>query len=281
MNARRIPLFSGVLFVFLTFLLASSTLFGQSRAAGVEGKWVGTLDIVHADGSVDPGDAFFSFTQHGDAVSGTAGQSATQQSPITAGRVDGGSVSFEMIVHGQMTVRFRLSLQGDHLRGTALGIPVEEGARIQVDATRADAAWQTASAVAHAPDRLLQNIAEQDRRLFDAYNNCDLETLGAMVTDDLEFYHDKTGLAVGRKVFVDSIKNNICGKVRRVLVPGSMEVYRLNQYGAVEMGKHRFQHPGHEDEGVGEAEFITVWQFKDGAWKVSRVISYDHHSAAK
>ena len=33
------------------------------------------------------------------------------------------------------------------------------------------------------------------------------------MTDDLEFYHDLTGLAVGKQVFVDAVKNNICGKV--------------------------------------------------------------------
>ena len=39
---------------------------------------------------------------------------------------------------------------------------------------------------------------------------------------------------------------------------------------------HRFQHPGHEDEGAGEAKFVMIWQFKGGNWKLSRVISYDH-----
>ena len=32
---------------------------------------------------------------------------------------------------------------------------------------------------------------------------------------------------------------------------------------------------------VGEASFIHLWQYKDGAWKITRVISYDHHAAAK
>jgi hypothetical protein len=100
-----------------------------------------------------------------------------------------------------------------------------------------------------------------------------------MVTDDLEFYHDKTGLSVGKQVFVDSIRNNICGKTQRELVPGALEVYRLDHYGAVEIGRHRFLHPGHEEIGIGEAKFITLWQFKDGEWKVARVISYDHESA--
>jgi len=129
-------------------------------------------------------------------------------------------------------------------------------------------------------DPLYKTISGLDTTLFDAYNHCDLEKLGSMVTADLEFYHDQTGLAVGRQPFVDAIKNNICGKVNRVLVPGTLEVYPLKGYGAVEIGVHRFTHPG-DPTNVGEAKFITVWQLKDGVWQVSRVISFDHHAAAK
>lgn len=242
---------------------------------------MGSFDIVHADGSVEPGEAFISLFQRGNAVTGTAGNSASKQSPVSSAKVDVNSVAFDVIVNPQVTVKFYLSLQGDHLRGTATGIPMEEGDSIKVDTVRADAAWKTSAAVIHVSDQLFQNVAEQDRRFFDAYNNCDLDTLGAMVTDDLEFYHDKTGLAVGKRIFIDSIKNNICGKTRRVLVPGSLEVYRLNHYGAVEIGIHRFVHPGHEEGGMGEAKFVMVWQFKDGKWKISRTISFDHHTAAK
>ncbi|MBB5343419.1 nuclear transport factor 2 family protein [Tunturibacter empetritectus] len=129
-------------------------------------------------------------------------------------------------------------------------------------------------------EELTRAITMLDKELFDAYNTCNLDMLGTLVTDDLEFYHDKTGLAVGKQVFLDAIKNNICGKVTRELVPGTLEVYPLHGYGAVEIGVHRFHHPGTQDHGVvGEAKFITLWQYKDGAWKVSRVISYDHHGA--
>jgi len=280
MKALRFVL-SCALFGFAPALLSPLALFSQSPAHGVGGKWAGVLDIVHADGSVEPGNAFFSLSADVSSVTGTAGESPAKQSHISAGTVQGSSVSFDVVVNPQITVQFHLMLQGNRLRGTATGIPVEEGATIQVDTVRADAAWQTATAIAHVPDRLFQNIAEQDKRLFDAYNNCDLDTMGAMVTDDLEFYHDQTGLAVGKKIFVESIKNNICGKVQRELVPGSMEVDRLKGYGAVETGVHRFLHPGHEENGIGEGKFVTVWRFKDGEWKVSRVISYDHRSAAK
>jgi hypothetical protein len=123
-------------------------------------------------------------------------------------------------------------------------------------------------------EELTQAITALDKQLFDAYNTCNIEKLGTLVTDDLEFYHDKTGLAVGKQVFLDAIKKNICGKVTRELVQGSLEVYPLHGYGAVEIGVHRFHHPGDSD--VGEAKFVQLWQYKDGAWKISRVISYDH-----
>jgi hypothetical protein len=131
---------------------------------------------------------------------------------------------------------------------------------------------------ASPPDTLFQTIQSLDTQLFDAYNRCDLEKFGSFLADDLEFYHDKTGLSRGRQALVEGVKNNICGKVTREIVPGSLEVYPIAGYGAVEIGVHRFHHPGHETaESVGEAKFIHLWQNKDGLWKITRVISFDHH----
>ena len=142
-------------------------------------------------------------------------------------------------------------------------------------------AWPACAQSNAQPGTLFKTIESLDTQLFDAYNHCDLKTLGAMVSDDLEFYHDQTGLSVGKDPFIAAIKQNICGKVQRTLVPGSIEVYPLNGYGAVELGVHRFQHPGHPEDGAGQAKFVTVWQNKDGVWKVTRAISYDHESANK
>jgi hypothetical protein len=130
------------------------------------------------------------------------------------------------------------------------------------------------------PDPLFQTIQSLDTKLFDAYNHCDLTTLASLVSEDLEFYHDKTGLARGRQSFIDSIRNNICGKVTRELVPGTLQVYPLAHYGAVEIGMHRFHYPGRDDR-VGEAQFITLWQNKGDAWQVTRVISFDHRAQTK
>ena len=135
---------------------------------------------------------------------------------------------------------------------------------------------QSAAQPTAQSDPLFKTIQSLDTKLFDAYNNCDLTTLGDMVSDDLEFYHDQTGLSVGKAPFLAAIKQNICGKVHRTLLPETLEVYPINHYGAVEIGIHRFTHPGHDDN-MGDAKFIMLWQNNNGTWKVTRVISYEHN----
>jgi len=127
-----------------------------------------------------------------------------------------------------------------------------------------------------------KTIATLDAALFDAYNRCDLEKFGSFIADDVEFYHDQGGVTLGKEDLIASVRKNICGKVSRELLPRTIQVYHMKGYGAVEMGVHRFHHPGHDDtEPVGEGKFIQLWRYKDGAWKITRVISYDHHVAAK
>ncbi len=131
-------------------------------------------------------------------------------------------------------------------------------------------------------DELFRTIAALDGALFDAYNQCDLEKLVTFFADDLEFYHDQGGVTFGRQTVAEQVKKNICGKVRRELVPGTLEVYPINGYGAVEIGVHRFHQPKVDaSKPVGEAKFIHLWQKKDGAWRITRVISYDHASLGK
>ena len=124
--------------------------------------------------------------------------------------------------------------------------------------------------------------AALDAALFDSYNKCDLDKFSSFFVNDVEFYHDQGGVTRGKVDLTESVRKNICGKTTRELVPGSLKVFYMKGYGMLETGVHRFHHPGHEDtEGVGEGQFIHLWQYKDGAWKITRVISYDHHSAKK
>jgi ketosteroid isomerase-like protein len=122
---------------------------------------------------------------------------------------------------------------------------------------------------------LFDEIRAADAALFAASNRCDLEAFGQFIADDLEFYHDRSGLSVGKADLLSKTKSNICGKMVRELVPGSLEVYPLPGYGAIQVGTHRFLHPK-EPGNIGQARFIHIWQKKDGAWQITRVISYDH-----
>ncbi len=133
-----------------------------------------------------------------------------------------------------------------------------------------------ASAAGLGPDApLTRAIAAADAAVFAASNRCDLETFGTFFTDDLEFYHDRSGLSVGKADLLQKTRDNICGKMVRELVPGSLEVHELPGFGAVQLGTHRFLHPN-EPGNVGQARFIHVWRNTNGAWQISRVISYDH-----
>lgn len=127
-------------------------------------------------------------------------------------------------------------------------------------------------------DELFKTISDLDTALFDAYNKCDLGKFGAMLADDLEFYHDVTGLSKGAQSTIDAVKQNICGKVHRDLVPGTLKVYPLKGYGAVETGIHLFCDPklGKCPDGSGVGRFAMIWEFRDGVWMLTRVISYDH-----
>ena len=122
---------------------------------------------------------------------------------------------------------------------------------------------------------LYDTVAALDAKLFDASNRCDLETFGSLLADDLEFYHDQAGVTWTAQALIDATERNICGKVNRELVPGTLEVDRIEGFGAVEMGSHRFCKP---DGGacMGIARFMHVWKHEDGQWKLSRVISYGH-----
>ena len=126
-----------------------------------------------------------------------------------------------------------------------------------------------------------KTAAALDAELFDSYNRCDLEKFSTFFVNDVEFYHDKGGLTLGKEKLTESIKNNICGgDVRRELVPGTLEAHHMEGYGFLEIGVHRFLHPKSNNP-TGEGRFVHLWQYKDGAWKITRAISFDHHQAAK
>ena len=120
---------------------------------------------------------------------------------------------------------------------------------------------------------LYDAIVEMDSIYFTAYNTCDMEKQAEIYSDDLEFYHDKGGLSTSKEDLLESLKNNICGKVTRELVAGSIEVYPIAGFGAVEIGMHKF-HNNQEPDAISKpSKFITIWKQEGDSWLITRVIS--------
>ena len=138
--------------------------------------------------------------------------------------------------------------------------------------------------------QLFDEIAARDRAVFAAvFDSCDIEKLRPLVADDLEFFHDKDGLSeTSGAHFLDDIRQH-CERIksgqdfraRREIVAGSMQVYPLNNYGAVETGEHRFYAiaGGKPDQLTETAHFLHIWKNDNGTWKLARVVSYGHSLA--
>lgn len=131
----------------------------------------------------------------------------------------------------------------------------------------------TASAQVAEDSELYKKVVALDKELFDAYNNCDMETQARLMDEDLEFYHDMGGLATSKTEVLQGIEKNICGKVSRSLVPGSIEVHEIPGFGAVELGMHQFFNNQEPDAESKPSRFITIWKQTDAQWTVTRVIS--------
>ena len=128
------------------------------------------------------------------------------------------------------------------------------------------------------PQDLFDAVLAQDTALFDAYNKCDLARFKSLLAPDIEFYHDHGGITHGAEALTESVKKNICGRVTRELLLDSLEVYPMDDYGAIEIGVHVFHHPS--DPGAdGRGKFVHLWQYdkKSASWQVTRVLSFDHH----
>ncbi len=126
--------------------------------------------------------------------------------------------------------------------------------------------------------KLYQTIAHMDSVCFDAFNVQDLKTLSHVFAENVEFYNDG-GKVTNYQQTMESFKkmfaSNTASPLKRTLV-GSIEVYPLKDFGAIEVGVHQFTHVENGKEEIGIFKFVQVWELKDGAWKMTRVISYDH-----
>ena len=122
-------------------------------------------------------------------------------------------------------------------------------------------------------------IVALDHVVFDAYNRCDLKGFGRWFSPSVEFYHDKGGVTYDLASVINNTSRYICGKVRRELIPETLKVYPIKDFGAIEEGEHRFcDIQTGSCEGI--AKFLIIWNSTKTGWQITRVMSYGHRTAS-
>jgi ketosteroid isomerase-like protein len=136
------------------------------------------------------------------------------------------------------------------------------------------AALNVARAQSNEATSLYETVVALDKAYFTAYNTCDMETQQSLLAEDIEFYHDQGGLSTSKTDILKGIAENICGKVTRTVVEGSLEVSPIPGYGAVLVGLHQFKN-NREPEGTPskKSRFVGIWKKTENQWQMTRIIS--------
>jgi len=171
---------------------------------------------------------------------------------------------------------FVVTFTGEGARASGLSVVYPDGT---MAGTRVDEAGPVRQPMSATSGTVFDELARMDRLVFDAtYVTCDADRAHALFTDDAEFYHDKTGFTSGeelRNSFTRLAHSCPAAKgITRELVPGSLHVYPISEYGAVQMGEHRFVERGATSVTI--ARFVHLWQKTADGWKISRALSFDH-----
>jgi ketosteroid isomerase-like protein len=222
--------------------------------------------MTNPDGKISHDTAVVVLDRHGDTITGSAGPTIDHQMPFKDAKVNGSSLQFTVDVQGG--VAFELHGTSDHLEGTATGATMKATLDVK----------PAPGLLPH--DKLLQEISDADKQMFDAFGACDFDKYKAFLSSDLEFYHDH----VGKQDYAQNLEamRNRCTEgivLRREIVEGTLLVNAAPGFGAIEAGTHRFyskQADGSEHLDA-TAQFTNVWSKASGSWKLVRVISFDHH----
>jgi Domain of unknown function (DUF4440) len=133
-------------------------------------------------------------------------------------------------------------------------------------------------------------VRDADSKLFTAaFQTCDMAALGPMIVDDLEFFHDKTGLSAksGAELIAqlsrrcDGWRANNSPTVIRRAYAGRDSVHPIDGYGMLHQGEHGFYivAPDGQQHLVETGRFAHIWRQTDTGLKLARVISFDHVGA--
>jgi hypothetical protein len=127
------------------------------------------------------------------------------------------------------------------------------------------------------PGALYGKIDSLDKLVFDAFNTRDTARFESMFSQGLEFFHDKGGLT-GYSQTTGFLRKLAAegSDLKRELVKGSMKVYPVPGYGAIQTGLHRFCHLEKGKQDCGTFKFVHIWKNSGDQWQITRVVSYDH-----
>lgn len=147
--------------------------------------------------------------------------------------------------------------------------------------------FQKTTAQVETTSILYKTIKDMDRILFEnGFNECIISDMEPLISDDLEFYHDQSGITRSKKDFLLTIEQNVCSnqqqKPIRKLMGNSLEVFPLYNngivYGAIQNGIHEFyiKEANKEPYLTSTAKFSHLWIKENATWKLKRVLSFDH-----
>jgi hypothetical protein len=128
-------------------------------------------------------------------------------------------------------------------------------------------------------------VRDADDAFWRAFNACDAAAMISFLADDVEFYHDMTGLTRSREAVAASLMKGPCGTpglhLRRELVAPSLRYQAIPGYGAILAGEHLFyaQQGNAPEKAATDARFLVIWKLESGRWSMSRIVSYDHRPA--
>jgi ketosteroid isomerase-like protein len=133
-----------------------------------------------------------------------------------------------------------------------------------------------------SPQSAEQSVRGSDNAFWRAFNACDAKSMADFFADDVEFYHDITGLTRSRNAVTASLMKGPCGtqglQIRRELVPNGVFYQAIPGYGAILTGEHLFyaRRGSGAEEPATHARFLTIWKNQSGRWLITRVVSYGH-----
>ncbi len=249
----------------LAALALAVGLHAPAQTAPEPETWAGSFVTSTPDGKLHHDTAVVVVHAHGSVLTGSAGATIDQQTPIARGTFAGDRFEFHLDAHGG--VDFHLQRTGNTLHGTARG----SGFVAQV------ALEPAPGLLPH--DQLAAEIQAADHALFEAFAACDAERFAAFFAPGLEFYQDRIGMR-GFEATIASFRQRCAEGIvlRRELDADSLVVNSAPGAGAIQSGTHRFysrQADGSERLEA-TAQFVNIWSKQSGAWKIVRAVSFNH-----